>query len=202
MESSILWWCQHHAWDSTSWRLNAANQWSFEDHGQMKIETQITCIIFESCKLFVKSAKDSQNIPHKKHTNLRDRLVWYTYMHQNRFCTLFFLVAVAYNLCHCNVSIPKDPCMVYLPIIYHKNQPNVGKYAIHGSYGKETPAAKTKNTEGNTAQPPWPLPHPPHDWLCLIRGKDGETYLKITWEDLENGPKFQILHIFKENMYI
>ena len=138
MESSILWWCQHHAWDSTSWRLNAANQWSFEDHGQMKIETQITCIIFESCKLFVKSAKDSQNIPHKKHTNLRDRLVWYTYMHQTRFCTLFFLVAVAYNLCHCNVSIPEDPCMVYLPIMYHKNQPNVGKYAIHGSYGKET----------------------------------------------------------------
>ena len=26
--------------------------------------------------------------------------------------------------------------MVYLPKIYHTNQPNVGKYTMHGSYGK------------------------------------------------------------------
>ena len=25
--------------------------------------------------------------------------------------------------------------MVYLPAFYHTNQPNVGKYTIHGSYG-------------------------------------------------------------------
>ena len=25
--------------------------------------------------------------------------------------------------------------MVYLPTFIHKNQPNVGKYTIHGSYG-------------------------------------------------------------------
>ena len=27
------------------------------------------------------------------------------------------------------------PCMVYLPTFTHKNQPNVGKYTIHGWYG-------------------------------------------------------------------
>ena len=34
--------------------------------------------------------------------------------------------------------MPYHPCMVYLPtftIFYHTNQPNVGKYTIHGSYG-------------------------------------------------------------------
>ena len=25
--------------------------------------------------------------------------------------------------------------MVYLPTVYHKNQPNIAKYTIHGSYG-------------------------------------------------------------------
>ena len=30
---------------------------------------------------------------------------------------------------------PYHPCMVYLPNIYHKNQPNVDKYSIHGWYG-------------------------------------------------------------------
>ena len=33
-------------------------------------------------------------------------------------------------------DIPWDPCMGYLhTYIYHKHQPNVGKYIIHGSYG-------------------------------------------------------------------
>ena len=35
-------------------------------------------------------------------------------------------------------TMPYHPCMVYLPtftIFYHTNQPNVGKYTIHGSYG-------------------------------------------------------------------
>ena len=30
---------------------------------------------------------------------------------------------------------PKDPGMVYLPTFTIKNQPNVGKYTIHGAYG-------------------------------------------------------------------
>ena len=30
---------------------------------------------------------------------------------------------------------PYHPCMVYFTYIYHKNQPNVGKYTIHGLYG-------------------------------------------------------------------
>ena len=35
---------------------------------------------------------------------------------------------------------PYHPCMVYLPTyIYHKNQPNVAKYTIHGSYGSQGP---------------------------------------------------------------
>jgi len=36
------------------------------------------------------------------------------------------------------VPFPNNPCMVYLNIftyIYHKNQPNVGKYTLHGWYG-------------------------------------------------------------------
>ena len=35
-------------------------------------------------------------------------------------------------------SIPEDPCMEYLPTLTPKviqNNPNVGKYSIHGSYG-------------------------------------------------------------------
>ena len=41
-------------------------------------------------------------------------------------------------------KIPLDPCMVYSPTftintyIYHKNQPNVGVYTIHGSYGDDS----------------------------------------------------------------
>ena len=32
---------------------------------------------------------------------------------------------------------PMDPCNYGIyTYIYHKNQPNVGKYTIHGSYGK------------------------------------------------------------------
>ena len=26
---------------------------------------------------------------------------------------------------------------IHIPTFYHKNQPNVGKYTIHGSYGEE-----------------------------------------------------------------
>ena len=34
--------------------------------------------------------------------------------------------------------------MVYLPIhIYHKNQPNVGEFFIHGSYGEDQKLWKT-----------------------------------------------------------
>ena len=31
--------------------------------------------------------------------------------------------------------IPNNPCMVYFPTFTRKNQPNVGKYMIHGWYG-------------------------------------------------------------------
>ena len=33
------------------------------------------------------------------------------------------------------------------PYIYHKNQPNVGKYTIHGSYGYLLAALSSRNTE-------------------------------------------------------
>ena len=32
-------------------------------------------------------------------------------------------------------TIPYAPCMEYLPTFTPKNQPNVGKYAIHGASG-------------------------------------------------------------------
>jgi len=34
--------------------------------------------------------------------------------------------------------IPYHPCMGYLPIFTRKNQPNVGKYTIHGWYGNDS----------------------------------------------------------------
>ena len=41
--------------------------------------------------------------------------------------------------CYTNgILIPEDPCMVYLPTLAPKviqNNPNVGKYSIHGSLG-------------------------------------------------------------------
>ena len=33
----------------------------------------------------------------------------------------------------------------YLPTFNHKNQPNVGKYSIHGSYGIEQPFCSANN---------------------------------------------------------
>ena len=46
------------------------------------------------------------------------------------------------NGCKClkgSYYCPYAPCMVYLifTYIYHKNQPNVGKYTIHGAFGLE-----------------------------------------------------------------
>ena len=47
-----------------------------------------------------------------------------------------FLVCFFFPFCKKNIPVPSISCMVDLPTIYHENQPNVGKYIIHGLYGK------------------------------------------------------------------
>ena len=50
----------------------------------------------------------------------------------------------AWRYFSCLPNLPKDPCMVHSPTFYHKNQPNVGVYTIHGWYGncQNQPTAK------------------------------------------------------------
>ena len=53
-------------------------------------------------------------------------------------CSLLIYVVYAklafFFFCHLCCLYPYHPCMVYLPTFTIKNQPNVGEYAIHGSY--------------------------------------------------------------------
>ena len=68
---------------------------------------------------------------------IRGELGWFYLTRYTRFCVCVFFFSKKLRVLNSglNTHTIHVILMVYLTYIYHKNQPNVGKYTIHGWYG-------------------------------------------------------------------
>ena len=97
--------------------------------------------------------------------------------------------------------------MVYLPYSYQKNQPNVDKYTLHGSYGIFVIHNATEETSMKTLKPIF-VGSPPHPvtvfHFCPVDEDFSTTKCtNADWNPGRGGKKFQpICHAMKKTLVV